>query len=138
MCLCCCITRKFLLIYGIVTSAFAFIYRIVAISKFGSRTEIYKILVEYLKELEKENQYSTSSTTKNNNNYIEDYYDYFYNSNSNNNKNDDYYSSVYGNNYNSKVVKAILDSASYAQIKSLTPNDLQQSSYNLIKSLKGI
>ena len=128
MCLCWCITRKSLLIYGIVTSAFAFIYGIIAISKFCSRTDIYKLLVEYLKVLEKENQYSTSSTTKNINNYIEDYNDYFYNSNFNNNyksKDDDYYySSIYGNTYNSKVVKAILDSASYAQIQSLTPKDL--------------
>ena len=145
MCLCCCITRKSLLIYGIVTSAFVFIYGIIAISKFGSRTDIYKLLVEYLKVLEKENQYSTSSTTKNNNNYYddyEDYYDYFYNSNSNNNyktEDDDYYySSIYGNTYNTKVVKAVLDSASYAKIQSLTPEDLQRNSYNLIKSLKGI
>ena len=84
MCLCGCVTRKSLLIYAIVTSAFAFTYGIVPISKFGSRTDICKLLVEYLEVLEKESQYSTSSTTKSNNNYYddyEDYYDYFYNSN---------------------------------------------------------
>ena len=80
MCFCCCVTRKSILIYAIVISSFAFIYGIVAISKFGSSTEIYKALINKLKELEKKNQYtsystsSTTSTTKFNYDY-DDYDD---------------------------------------------------------------
>ena len=106
MCFCCCVTRKSILIYAIVISSFAFIYGIVAISKFGSSTEIYKALINKLKELEKENQYSsysTSSTTSTTKfNYDYDDYDDYYNNNYNNynngyNNNNNY---NYNNNYN--------------------------------------
>ena len=145
MCLCCCVTRKSVLIYLIVISVFAFIYGIVAISKFGSSTDIYKTLVEKLKQLEQENQSSTSSSSKSTNDFYNDFKDY-YNSNSNSNYNnyknyynyDDEYSVLNGNIYNSKVVKAVLDSASYAKIQQLTPNDLAGNSYKLIMSLKDI
>ena len=145
MCLCCCVTRKSVLIYLIVISVFAFIYGIVAISKFGSSTDIYKTLVEKLKQLEQENQSSTSSSSKSINDFYNDFKDY-YNSNSNNNYNnyknyynyDDEYSVLNGNIYNSKVVKTVLDSASYAKIQQLTPNDLAGNSYKLIMSLKDI
>ena len=106
MCFCCCVTRKSILIYAIVISSFAFIYGIVAISKFGSSTAIYKALINKLKELEKENQYSsysTSSTTSTTKfNYDYDDYDDYYNNNYNNynngyNNNNNY---NYNNNYN--------------------------------------
>lgn len=42
MCICCCFTRKSLLIYAIIVTSIAFIYGIVAISLFGSNTDEYK------------------------------------------------------------------------------------------------
>ena len=54
MCLCCCTTRKSILIYAIVISSFAFIYGIIAIANFGSSTDIYKVLIEKIEVLEKE------------------------------------------------------------------------------------
>ena len=44
MCICCCFTRKSLLIYGIVLTSVAFIYGIVAISQFGSNTDEYDLI----------------------------------------------------------------------------------------------
>ena len=44
MCICCCFTRKSLLIYGIVLTSVAFIYGIVAISQFGSNTDEYNTI----------------------------------------------------------------------------------------------
>ena len=130
MCFCCCTTRKSILIYAIVISSFAFIYGIVAISKFGSKTEIYKVLIDKLKELESKKDSSTSDYNSRYNGYktknnrrIDNYDDYNYNSN--------YY-------YNQKVAKAILDTASYSIIQGLTPNDIKQRDYSFIKSLKGI
>ena len=52
MCICCCFTRNSLIIYGIVITGIAFIYEISVISNFGSRTEIYKILMEEIEEFE--------------------------------------------------------------------------------------
>ena len=123
MCFCCCVSRKSIIIYAIVISVIAFIYGIVAIAEFGSSTDIYKALIEKLKEIEEEDKYSTSktsSTTKNNNyydDYVEDFVDNFnnyYNSNSNSKSNSN-------NNYKGYNSKSDYD------------ND-----YNLIKSLKGI
>ena len=152
MCFCCCVTRKSILIYAIVISSFAFISGIVAIAKFGSSTKIYKALVNRLKELEKENQYSYDydnfddyyNNNNNNNNYNNNNYNnYNYNSyyktkgnRRNSNKDNDYY--PYVNPYNSEFAKAVLDSASYFVIIKLGSRDLNQKSYGLIKSLKGI
>jgi len=44
MCICCCFTRKSLLIYGIILTSIAFIYGIVAISQFGSNTDEYDLI----------------------------------------------------------------------------------------------
>ena len=52
-CCCCCYTRKSLLIFSIVISAITFIYGIVAISNFGSKTDNYKILKEIIDSYEK-------------------------------------------------------------------------------------
>ena len=152
MCFCCCVTRKSILIYAIVISSFAFISGIVAIAKFGSSTKIYKALVNRLKELEKENQYSYDydnfddyyNNNNNNNNYNNNNYNnYNYNSyyktkgnRRNSNKDNDYY--PYVNPYNSEFAKAVLDSASYFVIIKLGSRDLNQKSYGLIKRLKGI
>lgn len=46
MCICCCITRKSLLIYALVVSSIAFIYGIITISQFGSNSDVYKALKE--------------------------------------------------------------------------------------------
>ena len=50
MCICCCTSRKSLLIYAIVVTTITVIYGIVTISQFGSNTEVYKALkarIEY-------------------------------------------------------------------------------------------
>ena len=52
MCFCCCMTRKSIIIYLMVINIIAFIYGIVAISEFGSSTEIYKYLINTLDRLE--------------------------------------------------------------------------------------
>ena len=61
MCLCCCTTRKSILIYAVVISSFAFIYGIIAIANFGSSTDIYKALIEKLDYLDKQPSSSQSS-----------------------------------------------------------------------------
>lgn len=140
MCFCCCTTRKSILIYSIVISSFAFIYGIVAISKFGSNTEIYKVLITKLKELES-NTYSDSKSSNSNNNFEYNSYSNYYKTKSKKNRriaydNDDYYyPNLYGN---SKYAEAILNSASYIVISNLRTDDLKIKKYNLIKSLKGI
>lgn len=48
MCICCCFTRKSLLIYAIVITSIAFIYGIVAISQFGSNTDEYDAIKTFL------------------------------------------------------------------------------------------
>ena len=53
MCFCCCTTRKGNLIYAIVISAIAFIYGIVIMAEFGSKTDIYDYLIlaiDYIEE----------------------------------------------------------------------------------------
>ena len=108
MCFCCCISRKSIIIYSIVITIIAFIYGVVAISEFGSKTEIYKYLVDKIEYLE---EHKTSRRLQ------YPYYPY---------------------NYNYDYAKLILDSASQAKIDSLTMNILEEKGYGLIKSLKGI
>lgn len=108
MCFCCCISRKSIIIYSIVITIIAFIYGVVAISEFGSKTEIYKYLVDKIEYLE---EHKTSRRLQ---------YPY------------------YPNYYNYDYAKLILDSASQAKIDSLTMNILEENGYGLIKSLKGI
>lgn len=110
MCFCCCISRKSIIIYSIVITIIAFIYGIIAISEFGSKTEIYKYLVDTIEYLE---EHKTSRRLQ-------------------------YYSPYYTNYYNYDYAKLILDSASKAKIDSLTMNILEEKGYGLIKSLKGI
>ena len=106
MCFCCCLTRKSIIIYLIVITVIAFIYGIIAISEFGSRTEIYKYLVDRIEYLE---EHKTSRRLQ---------YPYYY------------------NNYDYDYAKLILDSASKNQIDSLTMDTLEEKGYGLIKSLK--
>ena len=108
MCFCCCISRKSIIIYSMVITIIAFIYGIIAMSEFGSRTEIYKYLVDKIEYLE---EHKTSRRLQ---------YPYYY------------------NNYNYDYAKLILDSASKAKIDSLTMDILEENGYGLIKSLKGI
>ena len=128
MCFCCCTTRKSILIYAIVISSFAFIYGIVAISKFGSNTEIYQKLIDKLNELE-----SNSSTTSD----FPSYDDFYKTKNNRRTTQYDDYNNL-NHYYNQKVAKAILDSASYSRIQSLTQENIKNGDYSLIKSLKGI
>ena len=142
MCFCCCITRKSILIYAIVICSFAFIYGIVAISKFGSSTDIYKFLIEKIKDLES-SPASLSTESNGNNNYYNNYYNNDYDDDYNN-----YYNSYYKkkNNktrkiqsiYNNDKYYYLLDSASYLKIQSLSPYHLQNRGYGLVKRLKGI
>jgi len=62
MCYCCCTTRKGILIYMMVVSIIAFIYGIVAISYFGSSTEIYKYFKDKLDNLDKSSSSSSSGS----------------------------------------------------------------------------
>ena len=140
MCFCCCITRKSILIYAIVICSFAFIYGIVAISKFGSSTDIYKFLIEKIKDLES-SPASLSTKSNGNNNYYNNYYNNDYDDYNN------YYNSYYKkkNNKTRKIQSIyndnyyyLLDSASYLKIQSLSKYHLQNKGYGLVKSLKGI
>ena len=92
MCFCCCITRKSILIYAIAICSIAFIYGIIAISKFGSSTDIYKTLINKIKYLE---SHPESSSTKSKGNY-NNYY---------NNDYDDDYNDYYNSNYKKKIIK---------------------------------
>ncbi len=131
MCFCCCATRKPILIYAIVISSFAFIYGIITISKFGSKTDIYTFLIARIKELE--NEPDTPSTIYNNvYSNGNSYNDYYYKIKNNNtrriNNDDDYYDDYYADYY--------IDS--YSKIMSLTKYVIDNSAYDFIIRLKGI
>ena len=130
MCFCCCATRKSILIYAIVISSFAFIYGIITISKFGSKTDIYTFLIARIKELE--NEPDTPSTIYNNvysnGNSYNDYYYKIKNNNTRRINNDDYYDDYYADYY--------IDS--YSKIMSLTKYVIDNSGYDFIIRLKGI
>ena len=112
MCFCCCTTRKSILIYLIVVTSFAFIYGIIAISQFGSSTDIYDYLINKLDQLESSG--STSSSSRNRR--LQPYnYPYTY-----------------------QAAKNILDTASVSKIDSLTYEDINGKSYGMVKSLKGL
>ena len=52
MCLCCCNTRKSILIFAIIISTLAFIYGIVALAEFGSNIDIYEYLINKIDNIE--------------------------------------------------------------------------------------
>lgn len=110
MCFCCCTTRKSILIYLIVVTSFAFIYGIIAISQFGSSTDIYDYLIDKLDRLESSGSPSSSSGNRR----LQPY--------------------NYPNTY--QAAKVILDTASVSKIDSLTYEDINGKSYGMVKSLK--
>lgn len=112
MCFCCCTTRKSILIYLIVVTSFAFIYGIIAISQFGSSTDIYDYLIDKLDRLESSGSPSSSSGNRR----LQPY--------------------NYPNTY--QAAKVILDTASVSKIDSLTYEDINGKSYGMVKSLKGL
>ena len=116
MCFCCCTTRKSILIYLIVVTSFAFIYGIIAISQFGSSTDIYDYLIDRLDQLESSGSPSSSSGGWNGNRRLQSY--------------------NYPNTY--QAAKVILDTASVSKIDSLTYEDINGKSYGMVKSLKGL
>jgi len=110
MCYCCCTTRKGILIYMMVVSIIAFIYGIVAISYFGSSTDIYKYFKDKLDNLDKSSSSSSSSTRH-----------------------------LYTPTYNSqteKWAKAILDTISKEKIDNIDSTNSYSTS--VIGNLKGI
>ena len=52
MCICCCTSRKALLIYAIVITTITVIYGIFSVANFGSNTDVYKYLKETIKDYE--------------------------------------------------------------------------------------
>ena len=113
MCFCCCDTRKRTLIYAIVISSLAFIFGIFVITKFGSRTDVYKALIKKIEFLEDKGYSSIFDD-------FSIYYNYYYDD-------DEYYDNS----------KDDLDAASMAKILSINYIYLQNNSYGLIKRLEG-
>ena len=114
MCFCCCDTRKRTLIYAIVISSLAFIFGIFVITKFGSRTKVYKALIKKIEFLEDKGYSSIFDD-------FSIYYNYYYDD-------DEYYDNS----------KDDLDAASMAKILSIDYSYLKNNSYGLIKRLEGI
>lgn len=105
MCFCCCTTRKSILIYLIVVTSFAFIYGIIAIAEFGSKTDIYDYLIDRLDYLEDQG----SSSRRMQYNPYNPYNPYSH------------------SNY--EYAKSILDTASVAEIDALTYDVIKGKSY---------
>ena len=130
MCFCCCQTRKGILIYSIIISTLAFIYGIIVISEFGSKTDVYEALIKKIEYLE-----AKGDTNTNSDDFRRYYFGYYgkrrltsYN-----------YPYGYYSNYEAyEYAKNVLDTESMDKISSLTYKDLQEKKYDLIKRLKGI
>jgi len=126
-----------------VISIIAFIYGIVAISKFGSKTTVYKKLIEKLKALESNKTSSSSSSDDDTSDSYNSRYNHYKIKQTENNKrrNDGNYNN-YGNYHvtpvSNEVAIAILDAASISTINSLTNEDISGKSFGMVKSLKGI
>ena len=123
-----------------VISIIAFIYGIVAISKFGSKTTVYKKLIEKLEALESNKTSSSSSSDYYNSRNNYPYYKI--NQKENNKRRNDGNYGNYGNYQvtpiSNEVAISILDAASISIINSLTNEDISRKSYGMVKSLKGI
>ena len=52
MCICCCPTRKPLLIYAIVITGLTFIFGIITVALFGSSTDVHKFFVDVIDAIE--------------------------------------------------------------------------------------
>lgn len=110
MCICCCLSRKSLLIYAIVISIISFIYGIAAISQFASKTEVYKYLIERIELYEKNKDLYQDSRR------LDSYYD----------------------RYNDNIGMHVLNSESLLKIYQLSSDDFENNPYGLIKRLKGL
>ena len=120
MCFCCCQSRKSILISMIVISVIAFIYGIVAISYFASKTDVYKALMEKLESIESSK--SSKSTSSNSYHYLRRLQT----------TQDDYtYKTYYG-----KAAQKFMDQLSLNEIYRL--NTSATYSYSVLKSLKSI
>ena len=117
MCFCCCHSRKSILTSMIVISVIAFIYGIVAISYFASKTEVYKELMEKLESIE-----SSKSTSS---------YPYNYLRRLPTNQNGYTYQTYYG-----KAAQRIMDQLSLNEIYNL--DESATYNYGVLKSLKDI
>ena len=120
MCFCCCITRKGVLIYSIIISALAFIYGIIEMAEFASKTNIYKYLITVIDYIEENGNnlgaggYNPLFPIPGLDGRIptaEEVYEYSRN---------------------------IFDTESMNRINSFTYDYLSQESYGFVKSLKGI
>jgi len=125
MCYSCCPTRKGIIIYMMVVSIFAFIYGIVAISYFGSSTDIYKYFKNKLDDLDKSSS-SRSSGSSNSGSTYTDYDTYPYN----------YNKPIGYNKETEKWAKAVLDTVSKGYIDEL--NSTSSYSTSVIGNLKSI
>ena len=117
MCFCCCQSRKSLLISMISISVIAFIYGIVAMSYFASKTDVYKALMEKLDSIE-----SSKSSSSNSNNYLRRI---------DVPQNDYTYQTYYG-----KAAQKLMDQLSLNEIYRL--NTSATYNYGVLKSLKSI
>ena len=142
MCICCCPTRLSLLVYMIVISTIAFIYGIFVMANFGSSTEIYKYLRDRIEEMEPyKSQYSSNKDY-----YSYSNYSYLYLTKNNNSKTKNPNNrriSSYDPYYRSRQIdydtaKLLLDEVSKNKIDSLTPADLNEVNYGMVKDLKAI
>lgn len=115
MCLCCCDTRKSILIYLIVSTSLAFIYGIVALSQFGSNTDIYEFLIIKLEALEKAKDLLNSYSRRM-----------------------QYYPYTYTNPYSQTIKDLDLDKESLEEINKISLDDIEKKSYGMVKRLKGI
>ena len=111
MCICCCPTRKSLLIYAIIVTGLTFIFGIITVALFGSSTDVHEFLVEMIDAIEESKSGSLS---------LSDYYDLL-------------------SSYNSKDFSlSSQDAASMLAISTLSSQYLEDKNYGVIKSLKGI
>lgn len=117
MCICCCPTRKSLLIYAIVVTAITFIYGIVTIAEFGSSTNVYKILKASIDTYDDLKGGALEINAWNLWAHISNSLDM-----------DDF----------SDDTLSVTDAISIQKIMTLTPLDYEKTNYVVLKSLKGI
>ena len=127
MCFYCCQTRKGILIYSIIISTLAFIYGIIVIAEFGSKTDVYKALIKKIEYLEDKGDKGDTSSS-------EDFWRYYYGYyNKRKLQTYTYPYGYYGNDEQYENAKDVLDEESMEKISSLNYTYLQENSYGLIK-----
>ena len=113
MCICCCPTRKSLLIYAIVVSTLTFIYGIITVAEFASSTDIYKYLKAHLDAYEETKDGNPTNL-----------YDLIY-------------KYIDQKDFSGNTLSST-DMISIVRINTLTPQDYEKNNYGVLKSLKGI